>query len=114
MQANEYQKQTGNTAIYPGAGEGSQVPFGYRQELVYLALGLTSEAGEVASNIKKLIRDGQYKPGDLAYELGDVCWYVARLAWAIGYDFSDILKLNNAKLTKRKEAGTIKGSGDSR
>lgn len=108
MQANEYQKQTGNTAIYPGADTGDN------RELVYLALGLTSEAGEVASNIKKLIRDGQYKPGDLAYELGDVCWYVARLAWAIGYDFSDILKLNNAKLTKRKEAGTLKGSGDSR
>lgn len=108
MQANDYQKQTSDTAIYPGTNTRNN------DELTYLALGLTSEAGEVASNIKKLIRDGKYDPGNLAYELGDVCWYVARLAWAIGYDFSDILRINNAKLTKRKETGVIKGSGDSR
>jgi len=108
MQANEYQKRTMDTAVYPGAGTGDNT------ELVYLGLGLASEAGEVAGNIKKLIRDGKYDPGSLAYELGDCCWYIARLAWAVGYDFSDILKINHAKLTKRKEAGTIKGSGDSR
>jgi len=108
MQCNEYQKATQETAIYPGADTGDN------RELTYLALGLTSEAGEVASNIKKLLRDGKYAPADLAYELGDVCWYIARLAWAIGYDFSDILKINNAKLNKRKEAGTLKGSGDTR
>ncbi len=108
MDANDYQKQSSNTAIYPGADTGDN------RELVYLALGLTSEAGEVASNIKKLIRDGKYDPGSLAYELGDCCWYIVRLAWAVGYDFTDILKINHAKLSKRKEAGTIKGSGDSR
>lgn len=108
MQANDYQKRSGDTAVYPGAGTGNN------DELTYLALGLTSEAGEVASNIKKLMRDGKYDPGNLAYELGDVCWYIARLAWAVGYDLTDIFKINNAKLTKRKEAGTIKGSGDSR
>jgi NTP pyrophosphatase (non-canonical NTP hydrolase) len=108
MNANEYQKKTNETAIYPGAGTGDN------QELTYLALGLTSEAGEVASNIKKLLRDGLYSPGNIAYELGDVAWYLARLAEAVGYNFEDIFKINYAKLKQRKEKGTLKGSGDNR
>ena len=53
MQANDYQKRTLDTAVYPGAGTGDN------RELEYLALGLSSEAGEVAGNIKKLMRDGK-------------------------------------------------------
>lgn len=108
MNANEYQKKTNETAIYPGAGSGDD------RELTYLALGLTSEAGEVAGLIKKLLRDGLYDPGKLVYELGDVAWYLARLAEAIGYDFEDIFKINYAKLKQRKEKGTLQGSGDDR
>ena len=64
MNANDFQKYTINTAIYPGAGTGDN------RELVYLGLGLTSEAGEVAGKIKKLVRDGQFEPIQIAYELG--------------------------------------------
>ena len=49
MQANEYQKRTMDTAIYPQAGSGSPI------ELYYLALGLTSEAGEVAGKVRTMI-----------------------------------------------------------
>lgn len=108
MNANEYQKKTIDTAIYPGAGTGDN------RELVYLALGLASEGGEVAGKIKKLIRDGKYVPMDVAYELGDVCWYVARLAEALGYDFETILRWNYQKLKQRKENNTINGFGDKR
>lgn len=108
MQANDYQKQTITTAIYPDAGTGGQL------ELYYLAMGLTSEAGEVAGKIKKLLRDRVLDTGNLIYELGDVCWYVARMADALGYEFEDVLEINFNKLIKRKDNGTIQGNGDVR
>lgn len=108
MQANDYQTKTLSTAIYPEAGTGKDI------ELYYLAMGLTSEAGEVAGKIKKLLRDGVINQGDLAYEIGDCCWYIARLADAIGYSFEDILEINYSKLTKRKANNTLSGNGDNR
>ena len=108
MQANDYQKKTIETAIYPGAGTGNDL------ELYYLAMGVTSEAGEIAGKVKKLLRDNKLNVGELAYEIGDVCWYVARLADALGYDFEDILEINYTKLIKRKNNDTIQGNGDNR
>lgn len=108
MDANTYQNATIETAIYPGAGTGNDL------ELYYLAMGITSEAGEIAGKVKKLLRDGKYDPGALAFEIGDVLWYCARLADAIGYDLEDLMTININKLLKRKDAGTIQGSGDYR
>jgi len=108
MNANEYQKKTIDTAIYPGAGTGDN------RELIYLGLGLASEAGEVTSKIKKLIRDGLFEPKQLGAELGDCCWYIARLAEALGYNFETILRWNFEKLSKRLVNKTISGSGDNR
>jgi NTP pyrophosphatase (non-canonical NTP hydrolase) len=108
MFANDYQNWTIDTAIYPEAGTGSDM------ELYYLSLGLCSEAGEVAGKVKKYIRDDKLDIGGLAYEISDVCWYVARLADALGYDFEDILEINFNKLNKRKDANTLSGSGDER
>jgi len=108
VQANDYQEKAMATAIYPEAGSGSDM------EIFYLALGITSEAGEVAGKVKKYIRDGKLDPGAIAYELGDVAWYLARLADAMGYTFEEILQINYSKLTKRKEDGVLKGDGDYR
>lgn len=108
MHLNDYLDATNQTAIYPEAGTGSDL------ELYYLSLGLTSEAGEVAGKIKKLIRDGKLDIGNLAYELGDCFWYLARLCDAIGYEPEDVLTININKLLKRKETNTLQGSGDHR
>ena len=108
MNANSYQQWTISTAIYPGAGTGNN------EELSYLALGLNGEAGEVADKVKKYLRDGKLDIGGIVYELGDVCWYIARLADALGYDFEDLLTINNAKLEQRKMKNTLSGSGDTR
>ena len=108
MQANDYQTWTIETAIYPGAGTGNDL------ELYYLAMGLCSEAGEVAGKVKKQLRDKKLDIGGLAYEISDCAWYIARLADAIGYDFEDILQINHNKLSKRKENNTLSGSGDER
>lgn len=108
MQLSEYLELTHKTAIYPEAGTGSNL------ELYYLSLGLVSEAGEVAGKVKKLIRDGKLDIGNLAYELGDCFWYLVRLCDAIGYSPEDITTININKLLKRKENGTLSGSGDNR
>lgn len=108
MNVDMYLKATNETAIYPEAGTGASL------ELYYLALGLTSEAGEVAGKVKKLIRDGTYDPGAIAYELGDVFWYLVRLCDAVGYKPSEVMEININKLRKRLDTNTIKGSGDER
>jgi NTP pyrophosphatase (non-canonical NTP hydrolase) len=108
MNVNTYLDATDATAIYPEAGTGARI------ELYYLAMGLTSEAGEVAGKIKKLIRDDVYDQGAIAYELGDVFWYLVRLCDAIGYKPSEVMEMNINKLLKRKEKDTIKGNGDER
>lgn len=108
MNANSYQQWTLSTAIYPGAGTGND------SELSYLALGLNGEAGEVADKIKKHLRDGKLDIGGIIYELGDVCWYIARLADSLGYSLEDILAINNAKLESRKTRDVLTGSGDER
>ena len=108
MQIADYTKLTDQTAIYPEAGTGKDL------ELYYLALGLVSESGEVAGKIKKLIRDGKLNQGDLAYELGDVFWYLVRLCEAIGYSPENIMEININKLLSRKQNGTISGNGDHR
>ena len=108
MNANSYQQWTLSTAIYPGAGTGND------NELSYLALGLNGEAGEVADKIKKHLRDGKLDIGGIIYELGDVCWYVARLADSLGYSLEDVLAINNAKLESRKTRNVLTGSGDER
>ncbi len=108
MNANSYQEWTHTTAIYPGASTGND------QELTYLALGLNGEAGEVADKIKKHLRDGKLDIGSVIYELGDVCWYVARLAESFGYQFEDVLEINHSKLESRKTRNVLTGSGDER
>ena len=105
---NKYLAATDLTAIYPEAGTGSET------ELFYLSLGLTSEAGEVAGKIKKYIRDGKLDVGNIAYELGDVFWYLVRMCDAIGYSPEDVMDININKLIKRKQTNTLSGDGDHR
>lgn len=110
---NEYQHQTKSTAIYPQAGSGSF------NALAYVVLGLSNESGEVAGKLKKVWRDADgvvTKEHDdaIAAELGDVLWYLARVADELGYRLEDIALANLNKLLSRKKRGVIGGSGDNR
>ena len=104
-----YENLAGQTAIFPE-----------EKALEYLALGMTSEAGEVAGKVKKLIRDGEDVEGfemkklAIASEIGDVLWYCAMMAKEVGVPLNDIMKENLKKLHGRKERGTLQGSGDER
>lgn len=87
--------------------------------LSYATLGLTSEAGEVAGKLKKIIRDnkGNISPdntSDLLKETGDVLWYGAAIATEFTEPYGNIASANIDKLASRKERGVITGSGDNR
>jgi NTP pyrophosphatase (non-canonical NTP hydrolase) len=110
VNANEYQKWTLSTAIYPDSGQGTL------SALTYCALGLAGEAGEVADKAKKLIRDGDMADSrtKVLQELSDVCWYIARLADELGVDLEELFDYNKQKLESRKERGVLVGNGDNR
>lgn len=85
---------------------------------VYCALGLAGEAGEAAEKVKKAWRNGtgieDRRGEDIAYELGDVLWYLAACAHAVGYSLEDVAMLNVLKLASRKERSVVASEGDSR
>lgn len=82
----------------------------------YAKLGLLGEAGEVASLEAKVIRDGKKVDYEqqMKKELGDVLWFVAAIAMDNGFTLQDVADANIYKLSGRKDAGTIGGSGDDR
>ena len=86
---------------------------------LYLAVGLCEEAGEVAGKIKKVVRDhhGFFTAGEeaaVAFELGDVLWYLANQAYRMGYKLSDIADINMEKINSRIKRNTLHGEGDER
>lgn len=117
MTPNDYQDFTRTTALYPGAT--NRTP----EAIVYCALGLAGEAGEVSEKLKKLIRAGggfdalkdimPYRD-ELLKEIGDVLWYCARLSDELSFDLESTMRRNMEKLASRKERGVIQGSGDNR
>jgi NTP pyrophosphatase (non-canonical NTP hydrolase) len=103
---NNYQMQAKKFAIYPE-----------HMKVVYPALGLAGEAGEVADKVKKIYRDDRTDArflAEIAKEIGDVMWYCAALANDLGFDLQQVAEMNIYKLKSRKAAGKIGGSGDDR
>lgn len=86
---------------------------------MYPALGLCGEAGEVAENVKKALRDDS---GNITHErrlrlrgeLGDVLWYLAQLASELGLSLGQVADGNLKKLYSRLKRGKLAGSGDDR
>ena len=108
----DYQKFCATTAVYDK-----------EVEREYLVNGLAAEAGEVAGKFAKLVRDTDLGKTNtitavdalaVAKELGDCCWFIARLCDYIGWDFVDVIDLNVVKLSKRKAEDSLHGSGDER
>ncbi len=78
------------------------------------ALGLAGEAGEVANQVKKIIRDDGGQITDerrikIIDELGDVLWYVAMVSADVGTSLDVIAQDNLSKLTKRMAENLIRG-----
>ncbi len=77
--------------------------------LLTASVGLASESGEFSEIVKKVIFQGKELNVDVRYhmlrELGDICWYLANAANALGADLEEIVKMNVAKLEARYPNG---------
>lgn len=101
---NEYQEFVRSMKAYPE-----------KHAIVYPALGLVGEAGEISEKVKKWLRgDRELDREGLLKELGDPLWYIASLADDLGFTLQEVVDANHDKLTSRKERGVLKGSGDDR
>jgi NTP pyrophosphatase (non-canonical NTP hydrolase) len=74
--------------------------------LLFHALGLAGEAGEMCNAIKKQVwhRHG-LDMAKLADETGDCLWYLAAICTLTGLDLSEIMAANIAKLRVRYPNG---------
>ena len=78
----------------------------YMPNVLYAAIGICGEAGEVSELIKKYAYHGHAIDTEhLARELGDVLWYVTYMAHLFGYSLGDIMVMNQEKLAKRYPDG---------
>ena len=80
------------------------------------AFGLTGEAGEFAEKMKKRLRGDIPGPSDDEFimELGDVLFYITKLADTFGITLADIIYVNERKLKSRIIRNVQRGSGDDR
>ena len=78
----------------------------YMPNVLYAAIGMCGEAGEVSELVKKYEYHGHAIDTEhLARELGDVLWYVAYMADLFGYSLGKIMAINQEKLAKRYPDG---------
>lgn len=97
MKINEYQKLALRT-LNPELSS--------KDVLINGVMGLCGESGEAIDLVKKHLAQGHPLDREkLAKELGDVAWYLAETAYAIGYDLEDILQMNIEKLRQRYPEG---------
>ena len=104
MNFDEHQQAIEKFAVYPREPELTAIG--------YLALGLNGEAGEVAEQVKKAIRnDGQItdeRRAKILDEIGDVLWYISRIASEFNYSLGDVAEQNVAKLEQRRKLKNLK------
>lgn len=97
MTINEYQKLA-MTTLNPELSE--------KDVLINGVMGLCGESGEAIDIVKKWLAQGHALDREkLAKELGDICWYLAETATALGLDLEDIMAANIEKLKKRYPEG---------
>lgn len=89
MNATEYQRLAARTLM-----------------VVWNAIGLAGEAGELCELVKKgIFHQHGLDRARVRKELGDVLWYVAALATKLGLDLGDVMAENIDKLRQRYPDG---------
>lgn len=97
MQVNEYQKEAMAT-LNPALNQ--------KDVLINSVMGLCGESGEAIDLVKKWLMQGhELDKEHLIKELGDVAWYLAEAATALGMPLEDILRANLEKLERRYPDG---------
>jgi len=124
---NAYQVSAHGTAQYPPeagilyaalglAGEGGEIAE-KMLALIEAALHVAKHTGEVANQTKKIVRDDASvltpeRKSAIAKELGGMFWYAAEIATLLGIDLATVPAMNLEQLYSRKARGTIQGDGD--
>ena len=90
------------TEYHAAADATANHALGEKEELTCAALGLTGESGEFADMVKKYLYQGHEFDNEKAVkELGDVLWYLALAASALGVPLELIAERNIEKLKAR-------------
>lgn len=96
MDFNSYQKEALRTDRVPARDDAAS--------LIVPMLGLAGETGQLLSEYKKHLRDGEahrlFKER-VSEELGDLLWYIANVASKFDLPLSDIAEANLAKVKQR-------------
>jgi NTP pyrophosphatase (non-canonical NTP hydrolase) len=103
MKFDEFFNSVKETAMYDKGGS-----------VIYPALGLAGETGEAVDIVKKSVRyngvngfslidgkTGKDRTQSMKLELGDVLWYWSNLCIDLGFDPSEIMRMNYDKLHDR-------------
>ena len=97
MEINEYQRLAMTTM---------NKELSEKEVLINSVMGLCGESGEVIDIVKKHISHGHDLDREkLILELGDVAWYLAECAYALGVPLEDVLRANIDKLKARYPDG---------
>lgn len=97
MDINEYQKLAMTTLNHELSS---------KEILINGVMGLCGESGEAINIVKKHIAQGHDLDKEhLVKELGDIAWYLAETATALGISLETILQMNIDKLKKRYPDG---------
>lgn len=97
MTINEYQKKAMST-LNPELSR--------KDVLINGVMGLCGESGEAIDIVKKWLAQGHdLDERALAKELGDIAWYLAETAYALGIPLEEILQSNIQKLKQRYPEG---------
>lgn len=102
MDANQYQALAARTLVdRPGIEISDR-----EMMIVWEALGLAGEAGEVANHVKKgVFHQHGLDLEKLKNEIGDTLWYAAALCTTLGLDIAEIMQANIKKLEVRYPNG---------
>ena len=97
MTINEYQKLA-MTTLNPELSQ--------KDVLINGVMGLCGESGEAIDLVKKWLAQGHELDKDkLIKEIGDVAWYIAEIATALGVTLEEVLAKNIEKLKARYPDG---------
>lgn len=97
MELNDYQRKAART---------SSTALSQSEHLMNGCLGLAGEAGECCDLLKKAsFQDGREIREKMLDELGDVLWYIAESASALGYTLEEVAVHNVSKLMVRYPKG---------
>lgn len=86
----------------------------WQKEVIFCETGISGETGELSEMIKKGIFHGLPElldPAKVKKELGDIQYYVTKMADLFGLTLEDVCATNNAKLRARYPDGFVKGGG---